>query len=84
MENRRLLYVVLALVIIVGAAVAAGWSTAKPCTSVAVSPGIDSQCPAGGTYCASSEGQHCSGTWPLRKHCKTNYSPNGTCSCLCQ
>lgn len=82
MQRPRLLFL-LALIIVI-AAITALWSTPKPCTPVAVKPNIDSQCPTGGTYCAASEGQHCSGTWPARKHCKTIYSPNGSCSCLCQ
>lgn len=57
---------------------------AVPCTPVTVPAGIDSQCFAGGNYCASCEGQHCAGTWPLRKHCTTVYTTAGTCNCACQ
>ncbi len=74
---------VLALIIAIAALTVAGWSTAKPCVPVTVPAGIDTGCPAGGTYCGGSEGQHCAGTWPFRDHCKTVYNPNGTCTCSC-
>lgn len=60
------------------------WSTPVPCAPVTVPANTSESCPAGGNYCAASEGQHCDGTWPLRKHCKTVYTTAGTCDCRCQ
>ena len=57
----------------------------RKCLQVAIDPNTDPNCPAGGSYCGSSEGWQCSGTWPLtHKNCKTKYLTGGTCRCSCE
>ena len=56
-----------------------------PCTPLTVPPNVDTvNCPAGGTVCASCEGQHCASVWPFRSFCTTVYISGGTCACRCQ
>jgi hypothetical protein len=80
------LKILLTLIIAISTLSLAACSTAKPCTPVTIpADGTDKNCPAGGSYCGSCEGQFCrDGFLWDNDYCTTVYRTGGTCACRCQ